>query len=317
MEVWRSMPRGKATCNQEVIAREVASIKSHLSPGFKIMRPDQQTAPFVFCSPHSGRVYTDVFVQASRLSPLALRKSEDCYVDQLFESVCDLGAPLISALFPRAYVDVNREAYELDPQLFRVPLPHYANSKSVRVAGGLGTIARIVSEGEEIYPDRLLLGVAEARIKALYVPFHEQLAQLLDQTRRLFGQAILIDCHSMPAATVGRQPGPRPDFVLGDRFGETCDARLTLYVQTALSDMGYRVQLNRPYAGGYITEYYGSPASGTHALQIEINRALYMNERTLKPNAGFDILQKDLATMVGKLFENLPPLLMPRAQAAE
>ena len=311
------MPRGKVTSNQDSANQEVTSIAAELTPGHVVSQPAEQRAPFVFCSPHSGRVYTEAFISASRLDPHRLRKSEDCYVDQLFGDVVQLGAPLLSALFPRAYLDVNREAFELDPQLFRVRLPHYANTDSVRVAGGLGTIARIVSEGEEIYKQPLSLPAAQERIRRLYVPFHDQLLDLLNTTMRGFGQAILIDCHSMPSATVGRQPGPRPDFVLGDRFGETCDAKLTRFVQNELSEMGYQVQLNRPYAGGYITEHYGAPANGFHALQIEINRALYMNEQTLQPNRGFGQLQRDLTEMAQRLIEHMPQMLMPRAAAAE
>ncbi len=302
---------------QDAGAVEAEAIKSALTPGFVVTQPDQHSAPFVFCSPHSGRIYPKSFLRASRLTALGLRKSEDCYVDQLFEGVPGLGAPLLCAQFPRAYLDVNRQAYELDPKLFKVPLPHYANTKSTRVAGGLGTIARIVSEGQEIYQQPLPLAAAEERIRRLYVPFHEQLSQLLRDTASSFGQAILIDCHSMPSATVGRQPGPRPDFVLGDRFGETCDGALIETLRDLLSDMGYQVQLNRPYAGGFITEHYGVPLSGTQALQIEINRALYMNERNLKPIAGFKTLQRDLTLIVRKLFAAVPQLIVPQADAAE
>ena len=309
--------RGSVTQSRKAAIEEADTISRELTPGYEILCPGQQSQPFVFCSPHSGRIYPRSFLRSSRLDALVLRKSEDCYVDRLFQHVCGQGAPLLSALFPRAYLDVNREAFELDPQLISGRLPHYANTRSFRVAGGLGTIARIVSEGEEIYRHSLPLSVAEERISRLYVPFHDQLSRLLDITTSTFGYAVLIDCHSMPSATVGRQPGPRPDFVLGDRFGETCDAGLTRFVQMTLEKMGYQVQLNRPYAGGYITETYGVPQNGTHALQIEINRALYLDERSLQPTKGFDQLQRDLSTLTLQMFKHIPQMLNPAAAAAE
>lgn len=291
---------------------ERASILDELSPPFKVLSPLVQSAPFVVCSPHSGRIYTRRFVAQSRLDPHTLRKSEDCYVDELFASVAGLGAPLISAQFPRAYLDVNREPYELDPELFRDSLPSFANTQSIRVAGGLGTIARIVADGEEIYRERLCLAAGLERIERLYKPFHAALAGLLDETRRRFGYAILIDCHSMPSSNSG-QGHARPDFVLGDRFGASCDARLTRFVRDALIGMGYDVQLNRPYAGGYITEHYGRPARGFHAMQIEVNRALYLDEATLQPLAGFAEVEANLAFLAERLFNEFPALIERRA----
>jgi N-formylglutamate amidohydrolase len=195
------------------------SFEQHLSPPYILAMPRHQAVPFVFCSPHSGRVYTDAFLAASRLTANSLRKSEDCYVDDLFAGVATLGAPLIAARFPRAYVDVNREPYELDPELFEEALPPFANSRSIRVAGGLGTIARVVADAEEIYKQRLPLAVALERIERLYKPFHGALASLIDTTARRFGAAMLIDCHSMPSSSTGYVGPQRPDFVLGDRFG--------------------------------------------------------------------------------------------------
>ena len=203
---------------------------------------------------------------------ITLRKSEDCYVDELFEPVVGLGAPLIAARFPRAYLDVNREPYELDPELFTGRVPEFANTQSARVVGGLGTIARIVADTEEIYRERLPIGAAFERIERLYRPFHAALADLLETTRKRFGIAVLIDCHSMPSASMGQPPGGRPHFVLGDRFGASCDAKLTRFMRDVLQGAGYDVQVNRPYAGGFITEYYGNPARGVQSLQLEINR---------------------------------------------
>ena len=288
---------------------------NELNPPFTVLSPRVVATPFVFCSPHSGRVYPRAFLAASRLDAAALRKSEDCFVDELFASVAGLGAPLIAARFPRAYIDVNREPYELDPELFNEPLPSFANTQSVRVVGGLGTIARIVADAEEIYRDRLSVAEALERIERLYKPFHSTLAGLLEDARRRFGIAILIDCHSMPSASIGQPAAARPDFVLGDRFGASCDAKLTRYLREQFSDAGYEVHLNRPYAGGFITEHYGRPTRGCHALQIEINRALYLDEQALIRTAGFANLQGDLARVLAKLISGLPDLLRGRAAA--
>jgi N-formylglutamate amidohydrolase len=296
-------------------AHERASIVAELTPAFAVATPREQKAPFVFCSPHSGRVYPASFLAASRLDAHALRKSEDCYVDDLFSGVADLGVPLISARFPRAYLDVNREPYELDPELFRESMPPYANTQSSRVIGGLGTIARIVADGEEIYQDRIELSAALERIDRLYKPFHSALAGLLDATWRQFGIAILIDCHSMPSASIGQPQSMRPDFVLGDRFGASCDGKLTRFLRELLVGQGYEVQLNRPYAGGYITEHYGRPLRGLHALQIEVNRSLYLDEASLTRTARFAEVKRDLTTTVNRLCRELPNLMTRRAAA--
>lgn len=299
-------------------SHEHASIVSELSPPFTVQAPAIQTAPVIFCSPHSGNVYPRRFLDQSRLDALTLRRSEDCFVDELFKGVAELGAPLIAARFPRAYLDVNREPYELDPELFTEPLPDYANTQSVRVAGGLGTIARIVADGEEIYRGRLRLAEALERIERLHKPFHAALAELISQTRERFGYAILVDCHSMPSALLAEARGPRPHFVLGDRFGASSDFKLTRFLKEAIARLGYDVQLNRPYAGGYITEYYGRPARAVHAVQLEINRALYLDEVSITPTAGFEPLRRNLARLTSQLLEALPALLeAPRAAAAE
>jgi N-formylglutamate amidohydrolase len=287
-----------------------------LDPPFSVARPLEQTAPFVICSPHSGRNYTRAFLDQSRLDPLMLRRSEDYCVDELYAAAVDLGAPLLHAHFPRAYLDANREPYELDPDLFDDVLPDYANTQSVRVIGGLGTIARIVSDGEEIYKQPLQLADALARINTLYVPFHETLQALLDETRRKFGYAILLDCHSMPSAQLKSSGSARPEFVLGDRFGHSCDSKLTRFLRDVIGASGYDVQLNRPYAGGYITEHYGRPHRGVHAIQIEINRGLYMDEIDIRPSRGFERLRTNLRKIVGRTFVEVP-LLFERRAAAE
>jgi N-formylglutamate amidohydrolase len=296
-------------------ANERASILAELTPPYTLLEPSVQLAPVVFCSPHSGRIYPKAFVEASRLDPHTLRKSEDCFVDELFAGVVALGAPLIAARFPRAYLDVNREPYELDPELFNGRLPEFANTQSARVIGGLGTIARIVADTEEIYRERLPVTAAFERIERLYRPFHSALADLLQSTRRQFGMAVLIDCHSMPSASMGQPTGARPHFVLGDRFGTSCDAKLTRFMRDVLQTQGYEVQINRPYAGGFITEFYGNPAQGVQCLQLEINRALYLDEATLSKNKDFPKLMRTLTSMAEQVFQALPALLERRAAA--
>ncbi len=297
--------------------RERASILAELTPPFRIIAPVRQRAPFVFCSPHSGSIYPKMLLNSSRLDALTLRKSEDAFVDELFSSVAGLGAPLIAACFPRAYLDVNREPFELDPELFGTPLPTYANTQSMRVAGGLGTIARIVADGEEIYPasSRPSLAAGLERIELLYKPFHAALEQLIKQTRDQFGFAILVDCHSMPSSTMARPGGTRPDIVLGDRFGASCDIKVSRLVRDTIAELGLRVQLNRPYAGGFITEHYGRPYEGMHALQIEINRALYLEEATMTPSIGFTALQSGIGVLAARMFRDLPRALAMRTAA--
>src|SRR6185312_5532020 len=238
---------------------EAEAIERDLSPPFNVARPGELTAPLVFNSPHSGRIYPSAFLASSKLDALTLRRSEDAYVEELFGFVSALGTPLLYAHFPRAYLDVNREPYELDPALIRDGLPHYANTQSVRVVGGLGTIARIVSESDEIYREPLSVGAALERINRLYTPYHETLASLLDDAHREFGLAVLIDCHSMPSNPITEQGAARPDFVLGDRFGTSCSGELTRLAAVQLKAQGYAVALNKPYAGGDITEHYGRP----------------------------------------------------------
>jgi len=296
--------------------RERTSILAELTPPYVIKRPARQTAPFVFCSPHSGRIYPSAFLQAAQLDPQTLRKSEDCYVDELFEAVTDFGAPLIAARFPRAYLDVNREPYELDPELFGEPLPEFANPQTMRVVGGLGTIARIVSDTEEIYGCRISLEAALERIERLYKPFHAALKELIETTREQFGYAILVDCHSMPSASSNYPAATRPEFVIGDRFGTSCDARITRTIRDVLTGLGRKVQLNRPYAGGFITEYYGQPRHNVHAVQIEINRGLYLDERSLERSRSFGRFQGKLVAFADQLISRIPPIITYR-EAAE
>jgi N-formylglutamate amidohydrolase len=283
---------------------EAQCIAVELDPPFAILGAQNQRVPVVFNSPHSGRIYPSVFIASSRLSAQALRKSEDAYVDELLSSAPAHGAALMRAHFPRAYIDINREPYELDPVLFNGRLPDFVNSQSLRAIGGLGTIARIVNDKEEIYHGPLTLETAFVRIERLYKPYHAALKELLDATRARFGVAFLLDCHSMPSQQGDR--GSWPDFVLGDRFGASCAPEITKLVHASLKSLGYRVALNKPYAGGYITEHYGKPDQGVHALQIEVDRSLYMNEETFEKAHGFSSLQWDMARAIAMLVQELP-----------
>ncbi|MEW9804388.1 N-formylglutamate amidohydrolase [Mesorhizobium sp. ZMM04-5] len=270
-------------------------------PPFTIRESAEQRVPFVFNSPHSGSHYPERFLALARLDGVEIRRSEDCYVDELFGAAPPLGAPLLAANFPRAYLDVNREPWELDPRMFTEPVPPFANIRSARVAGGLGTVPKLVGEGLDIYACRLPLAEAVGRIEAVYKPYHDALKHLLTRTHARFGYAVLVDCHSMPASIRIGDGGVRPDFIIGDRFGVSANRALTEAAIASLASMGYAVAHNKPYAGGFITEHYGRPARGLHALQIEINRGLYMNERTLERTAGFHALAEDLTRFMSEL----------------
>jgi len=293
------------------------STEPELAPPFVVHEPAPHTAPFIFNAPHAGSVYPAAFLTASRLDALALRRSEDAFIDVLFSDVVSLGAPLMAARFPRAYLDVNREPYELDPRMFDARLPAFANTRSMRVAGGLGTIPRIVADGQDIYRRHLPTDEALRRIEWLYKPYHRTLRQLVLRTASTFGYAVLIDCHSMPSTSLHRDEGVKADVVLGDRYGTSCDALLSDLVEVTLRARGYSVVRNKPYAGGFITEHYGEPALGHHALQIEINRALYMDERTLDKKPGFDGLAGDLMEAFGVVIQEIGNDLSPRRVAAE
>ncbi len=286
-------------------------------PPFLCAEPDRQRYPFVFNAPHAGDVYPASFLAGSHLDAVALRRSEDAFVDRLFADVVRLGAPLISARFPRAYLDVNREPYELDPRMFEGRLPPYANTRSMRVAGGLGTVPRIVADGHDIYRGRLPVAEALRRIELLYKPYHRLLRTRLARTVERFGHVVLIDCHSMPSSSLNRDEPAKADIVLGDRYGTSCAGLLTDLVDAGLRDRGYAVIRNKPYAGGFITEHYGAPALGRHSLQIEVNRALYMDERSLAPAKGFARLAQDLSDCFADVMTEAGGDLEPRRIAAE
>jgi N-formylglutamate amidohydrolase len=258
--------------------------------------------PLVFASPHSGRDYPEEMMAAAALDATAIRRSEDAFVDELIGAAPATGVAILTARLARAYMDVNREPFELDPSMFADELPDFARARTARVAAGLGAIARIVSEGQEIYARKLTFAEARGRIERAHRPYHAALARLLGEAHAAHGLAVLIDWHSMPAAAARQGPRGRAcDMVLGDRFGAACSATLTNRVEAELVGLGYRVARNTPYAGGYTTEHYGRPARRTHALQIEINRALYLDEARLEPTEGFARLKADLETLTRAL----------------
>jgi N-formylglutamate amidohydrolase len=272
-----------------------------VEPPIEIVRPGGAVRPLVLSSPHSGNVYPAAFVATSRLDPLTLRRSEDAFVDELFAAGSGAGAVLLKARFPRAFVDPNREPYELDPGMFTENLPDYVNRTSPRVGAGLGTIARVVANGAEIYDGKLAFAEAEARIEQLYRPYHGALTALLDETAERFGGVWLIDCHSMPAigGPTDRDPGKRRvDFVLGDAHGSSCARWVVEWAEAHLRGLGYTTIRNDPFAGGFITRHYGRPAAKRHVLQIEINRRLYMDEERIERGAGFAALAAHLGEFV-------------------
>jgi len=269
------------------------------TPPFRVARPDRQTVPLVFASPHSGTNYSPAFLANARLDPTALRRSEDSFVDELIAAAPAYGAPLLTATFPRVYCDANREPWELDPTMFDGPLPAWVNSASPRVGAGLGTIARVVASGEPVYRHKLPFAEAEDRVRRCWQPYHAALGELIADTRAQFGLCLLIDCHSMPAHPAhGSNPA---DFVLGDAHGTACAPRATRLVEETLSGMGYRVRRNDPYAGGYVTRHYGRPREAVHALQIEIARSLYMDEARVERAPGMGPLIRDLKRLISVL----------------
>jgi len=261
---------------------------------FRIARPKEQTAPFVFASPHSGRLYPADFVARSSLTPLALRRSEDAFADELFECAVERGAPLIAARFPRVFVDVNRAASELDNAMFDDALQVEVGAPSARVAAGLGVIPRIVRDGVEIYRGRLSRADAEERLARLYRPYHAALAGLIGETLARFGVAIVVECHSMPAAA------SIPNVVLGDRYGASASPALMRHAELAFEAYGFSTARNTPYAGGYTTLLHGRRETGVQALQIEVNRALYLDETRIERLARFAATRARLGEALGK-----------------
>jgi N-formylglutamate deformylase len=277
-------------------------------PPLRVHHPLRQTAPLVFASAHSGRAYPPEFLAAARLDPLGLRRSEDGFVDRLFAAAPDHGAPLLTASFPRAFCDANREAWELDPAMFADPLPGFVNTTSPRVGAGLGTIPRVVASGEAIYRARLPFAEAERRVRTCWQPYHDTLAALIAATAAQFGACLVIDCHSMPSP-VGVSAAAGPDIVLGDAHGTACAPAVTRFVEQTLRDLGYLVRRNDPYAGGYVTRHYGRPREGVHVLQVEVARSLYMDESRIEPLPRLPLVAEDVTQLIERLAAAVAGLL--------
>jgi N-formylglutamate amidohydrolase len=272
---------------------------------FLLKRPTRQTGPVIFASPHSGRDYPADFLAQAMLDKQAIRSSEDAFVDQLFQAAPASGAPLLAARAPRAFIDLNRAADELDPAVIDgiARAPH-----NPRISSGLGVIPRVVAGGRQIYRGKLTLSEAEARISRFWHPYHRALASLIEDTRTSFGGAVLIDCHSMPheAIEAHSRPGqPRPEVVLGDRFGVAAGREVMDRVEAAFASAGLRVVRNAPFAGAYVAQTYGRPSRGVHVVQVEIDRALYMDEARVEPLAGFSAFCGLIAGVVAELVQ--PP----------
>lgn len=278
----------------------------------RLVCPAEQRLPFLFALPHSGRLYPPAFVAQSRLPPLVLRRSEDAYADELFEAVTSLGCPLIAATFPRAFIDVNRAAGELDPGMFDAPLTVEIEPAGARVQAGLGVIPRVVRDGVDIYGTRLGAGEAEQRLNRYYRPYHTALATLVEQTWRRFGCAVVIDCHSMPSVP------SVPEIVFGDCHGTAVSPQLMRHVEHAFAASGFATARNTPYAGGYTTHLFARREMGVHALQIEINRALYLDEDRIEKSAGFAAVKGRITAALRQALNFDTALLKPRrSQAAE
>ncbi|MDE8350197.1 MAG: N-formylglutamate amidohydrolase [Acidocella sp.] len=292
-----------------------------LNAPYRSVVPLVQKAPVLLTSPHSGRFYPPAFLAASRLDATAIRRSEDSFVDDLVASAPSLGVPLLTANFPRAYCDVNREAWELDPAMFEDILPDFVNAASPRVSAGLGTIARIVGTGEPIYRRKLKFAEAQARIATCWQPYHAEVQRLIAATIQRFGVCLLVDCHSMPTMPSHRPVSRLAEIVLGDVHGTSCAAPMTGFVEAKLAGLGLRVRRNDPYAGGYITRFYGRPREGVHVLQIEVSRALYMHEAQFVKSEGFERLAGIFHELIAALAANAAALLplrdAPLASAAE
>jgi N-formylglutamate amidohydrolase len=273
----------------------------HVTKPFDLFLPKAQTVPFVFSSPHSGCDYQTTFRGKSRLDALTLRSSEDAYVDQLFVDAPAYGAPLLAAQAPRAFLDLNRAPDELDPALIEdvAHMPH-----NPRINSGLGVVPRVVAGGRTIYSGRIKRAEAEDRLKTYWHPYHLQLRKLMFETTQAFGKAVLVDCHSMPHEAIESHSRPNticPDVVLGDRFGAAAAYDVVATLEAAFTDAGLRVARNTPFAGAYITQAYGRPTRGQHVVQVEIDRALYMDEARVKPRADFAEFQALISGVIAQI----------------
>jgi len=270
---------------------------------YNLQMPENRTTSVVFASPHSGRNYPWVFLRKSVLNSIKIRSSEDAFVDMLFADVPSFGAPFLSALTPRAYVDLNRNFDELDPALIQ---GHRNTSYNPRVASGLGVIPRVVSNGRAIYRGKISRLDVDARLKAHWHPYHNILSDLMDQNRQNFGQSILIDCHSMPHEAIDNVTKighSRAEVVLGDRFGAAADENIVSRIESIFTSAGLKVIRNTPFAGAYISQKYGQPEQGRHAVQIEIDRSLYMNEQKIQPNGNFSNFKALISNVAAEIAE--------------
>lgn len=270
-------------------------------PAYQITLPTERSTPFVMASPHSGRDYPQGFVRKSVLEFNHLRSSEDAFVDRLIDMAPDHGVALITARCPRAFVDFNRAPDELDPALIEglARSPH-----NPRISSGLGVIPRVVSGGRAIYRGKMPLAEAEARIANNWHPYHRALRHLLEETHAIFGQSVLIDWHSMPHEAIehhGRPGALRPEIVLGDRFGASAGSDWTDRIEAAFQDSGLRVARNSPFAGAFIAHSYGRPASNRHVVQIEIDRALYLDEARITPLPRFNRFRQLIAGVIARI----------------
>lgn len=268
---------------------------------YTLFQPRARVGATVFSSPHSGSQYPAELLARTHLSMPLLRSSEDAFIDELFASAAGWGAPLLAAKMPRAWIDLNRGADELDPALV-AGAPK--SPRSPRINAGLGVIPRVVSDSRVIHTGKITLRAARDRIERCHRPYHEKLAELLHETRDACGKAILFDCHSMPHEALSGSTmvnGARPEVVLGDRFGASCDRSIMDAAMDLFTAAGFRVARNAPFAGGYITQTYGRPSKGLHALQIEIDRSLYMNEAEIEKNARFAIVQRQINDIIRQL----------------
>lgn len=271
------------------------------SRAYTLIEPEPLSSAAVFSSPHSGRDYPAEWTATSRLDELSLRASEDAYVDRLYDSAPRWGAPLIAATAPRAFIDLNRGPEELDPAIVRGVR---ATGLNPRVAAGLGVIPRIVAEGRPIMSGRISLEEARARIASRHTPYHERLEALMTRAHERFGIAVLFDCHSMPSDALRAAPrvkGGRAEIVLGDRFGTSARRDVVLAAQAAFEAAGFAVACNTPFAGGHITQRYGRPSQNWHAVQIEIDRSLYLDQRRIEPGPGYEAFCATLAQVIPTL----------------
>lgn len=253
-----------------------------LHDAYRILRPVRQDTAVIFASPHSGRDYDPVFVAQSLLDAHSIRSSEDAFVDQLFGDAPLFGAPLMAATVPRAFIDFNRAPDELDPSVIDgIPrAPH-----NPRISSGLGVIPRVVAGGRAIYRGKLPLSEVESRIARYWHPYHRALRDLIETTHAQFGEAVLIDCHSMPHEAIdghARAGSLKPDVVLGDRFGAAAGRDVMDRVESAFASAGFRVARNAPFAGAFIAQSYGRPTGRRHVVQVEIDRSLYLDETRIE-----------------------------------